>query len=61
VRIFGGSGYLSAETPLGRWWADMKRARVGDGTDEVLWEPVAAAMKPDFQSYHELIATEAQA
>ncbi len=48
MHIFGGSGYLVDETPLGRWWRDMKLARVGGGTDEVLWELVVAAMKPDY-------------
>lgn len=55
MHIFGGSGYLVDETPLGRWWRDMKLARVGGGTDEVLWELVAAAMKPDFDGYREMI------
>lgn len=55
MHIFGGAGYLVDETPLGRWWRDMKLARVGGGTDEVLWELVAAAMKPDFDSYAEMI------
>ena len=35
MHIFGGSGYLVDETPLGKWWRDMKLARVGGGTDEV--------------------------
>jgi alkylation response protein AidB-like acyl-CoA dehydrogenase len=51
MHIFGGSGYLVDETPLGRWWRDMKLARVGGGTDEVLWELVAAGMKPDHDAY----------
>lgn len=55
MHLFGGSGYLTDETPLGRWWRDMKLARVGGGTDEVLWELVAAAMKPDFDGYTEMI------
>lgn len=55
MHIFGGAGYLVDETPLGRWWRDMKLARVGGGTDEVLWELVAAAMKPDYDGYAELI------
>jgi alkylation response protein AidB-like acyl-CoA dehydrogenase len=55
MHIFGGSGYLVDETPLGRWWRDMKLARVGGGTDEVLWELVAAAMKPDHDGYAEMI------
>jgi acyl-ACP dehydrogenase len=55
MHIFGGAGYLVDETPVGRWWRDMKLARVGGGTDEVLWELVAAAMKPDHDGYAEMI------
>lgn len=55
LHLFGGSGYLTDETPVGRWWIDMKLARIGGGTDEVLWELVAAGMKPDFDSYDALI------
>jgi acyl-ACP dehydrogenase len=55
MHIFGGAGHLVDETPLGRWWRDMKLARIGGGTDEVLWELVAAAMKPDYDGYAELI------
>ena len=58
MHIFGGSGYLVDETPLGRWWRDMKLARVGGGTDEVLWELVAAAMKPDFDGYAETVGSQ---
>jgi alkylation response protein AidB-like acyl-CoA dehydrogenase len=53
MHIFGGSGYLVDETPLGRWWRDMKLARVGGGADEVLWELVAAGMTPDYAGYAE--------
>jgi hypothetical protein len=49
MHILRGSGYLSEERPVGRWWADMKHARVGGGIEEVLWELVAAGMKADFQ------------
>ena len=55
MHIFGGAGYLVDETPLGQWWRDMKLARVGGGTDEVLWELVAAAMKPDYEGYEEIM------
>ncbi|ASR01416.1 Acyl-[acyl-carrier-protein] dehydrogenase MbtN [Gordonia rubripertincta] len=55
LHIFGGIGYLEAETPIGRWWRDMKLARVGGGTDEVLWELVAAAMKPDTERYQQFV------
>lgn len=54
LHIFGGSGYLVDETPLGRWWRDMKLARIGGGADEILWELVAAAMKPDHEGYRAL-------
>ena len=57
MHIFGGAGYLVDETPLGRWWRDMKLARVGGGTDEVLWELVAAAMKPDHDGLRRLIGS----
>jgi acyl-ACP dehydrogenase len=55
MHIFGGSGYLVDETPLGRMWRDMKLARVGGGTDEVLWELVAAGMKADHAGYEEWV------
>jgi alkylation response protein AidB-like acyl-CoA dehydrogenase len=55
MHIFGGSGYLVDETPLGRVWRDMKLARVGGGTDEVLWELVAAGMKADHAGYEDWV------
>jgi acyl-ACP dehydrogenase len=55
MHIFGGMGYLVDETPLGRVWRDMKLARVGGGTDEVLWELVAAGMKADYAGYEDWV------
>jgi acyl-ACP dehydrogenase len=55
MHIFGGTGYLVDETPLGRLWRDMKLARVGGGTDEVLWELVAAGMKADYAGYEDWV------
>ncbi len=55
MHLFGGSAFLVDETPLGRWWRDMKLARVGGGTDEVLWELVAAGLKPDYAGYEALV------
>ena len=55
MHIFGGAGYLVDETPLGRVWRDMKLARVGGGTDEVLWELVAAGMKADQAGYEDWV------
>lgn len=56
LHIWGGIGYLDIGLPLNRWFRDMKLARVGGGTDEVLWELVAAAMKPDTDGYRDLLA-----
>lgn len=33
----------------------MKLARVAGGTDEVLWESVAAGMAPDYGGYESVI------
>ncbi|MFC8387036.1 acyl-CoA dehydrogenase family protein [Nocardia sp. NPDC057272] len=55
MHIFGGTGYLQNEAPLERWWRDMKLARIGGGTDEVLWELVAASLVPDHENYERMI------
>ena len=54
LHIFGGSGFLYDETPVGRWWRDIKLGRIGGGSDEVLWELVAASMRPDTEAYENL-------
>lgn len=55
MHIFGSAGVLEMESPLGRWWRDAKMARVGGGTDEMLWEIVAAGLEPDYASYDQLV------
>lgn len=55
MHIFGTVGAIENESPLGRWWRDAKMARIGGGTDEVLWEIVAAGLEPDFESYDRLV------
>lgn len=55
MHIFGSSGVLEMETPLGRWWRDVKMSRVGGGTDEMLWEIVAAGLEPDDANYDRLV------
>lgn len=55
MHVFGGSGYLVEETPVSRWWRDMKLGRVGGGTDEILWELVAAGIAPADDSYDRLV------
>ena len=49
-----GAAFLVDETPIGRWWRDMKLARVGGGIDEVLWELMTAGLKPDHAGYEVL-------
>lgn len=60
LHIFGGIGYLDSGLPINRWWRDMKLARVGGGTDEVLWELVAAAMKPDNVRYRQMMESQVE-
>jgi acyl-ACP dehydrogenase len=55
MHIFGGTGYLPDQSPLGRWWRDMKLGRIGGGTDEVLWELVAATLRPDFANLQRFV------
>ncbi len=55
MHIFGSAGVLEMESPLGRWWRDAKMARIGGGTDEMLWEIVAAGLEPDFASYDRMV------
>lgn len=55
MHIFGSAGVLESESPLGRWWRDVKMARIGGGTDEMLWEIVAAGLEPDHANYERLV------
>ncbi len=56
MHIFGGSGYLVDESPPAG--PVVARHEAGPGRRrhrEVLWELVAAAMKPDFDGYEQMI------
>ena len=56
MHIFGGSGFLVDETPLGRWWRDVKLIRVAGGADEIMLEFMATRMlTPDFEAYRSLV------
>ncbi|SFQ03035.1 hypothetical protein SAMN05421810_104250 [Amycolatopsis arida] len=55
MHLFGGPGYLEDETPLARMWRDSRLARLGGGTDEMMWELVASGMVPDFATYDEKV------
>ncbi|WP_218005147.1 acyl-CoA dehydrogenase family protein [Actinomadura macra] len=51
MHMFGGAGYLEDETPLARMWRDARLARIGGGTDEMMWELVASGLVPDLPGY----------
>ncbi len=53
MHMFGGPGYLDDETPLSRMWRDSRLARLGGGSDEMMWELVASGLVPDFAAYDE--------
>ncbi|MGW0567642.1 acyl-CoA dehydrogenase family protein [Streptomyces tauricus] len=55
MHLFGGAGYLEDETPMSRMWRDSRLARIGGGTDEMLWELVAGGLVPDDAAYDESV------
>lgn len=57
MHLFGGMGYLEDETPLARMYRDVRLARLGGGSDEVMWELVAADLMPDFAAYDAEVTT----
>lgn len=59
MHLFGGMGYLEDETPLARMYRDVRLARLGGGSDEVMWELVAAGLVPDFDAYDADVAPQA--
>lgn len=55
MHMFGGAGYLDDETPLSRMWRDARLARLGGGSDEMMWELVAGGLVPDDAGYDEKV------
>jgi alkylation response protein AidB-like acyl-CoA dehydrogenase len=51
MHVFGGRGYVEDETPFPRLWRDVPSARLGAGTDEMMWEIVASGMRADDSLY----------
>jgi alkylation response protein AidB-like acyl-CoA dehydrogenase len=56
MHLFGGAGYLEEETPLARMWRDCRVARIGAGTDEMMWEIVASGLTGDDHAYDAMVA-----
>jgi alkylation response protein AidB-like acyl-CoA dehydrogenase len=53
MQMFGGSGYLTAETPVGQFWQDVRLARIGGGTDEMMLALAAGELQGNPQVYDE--------
>ncbi|MFE3598462.1 acyl-CoA dehydrogenase family protein [Streptomyces sp. NPDC059142] len=51
AHIFGGRGYVEDQNPMERLWRDLKVNRLGGGSDEMMWELVAAGFRPDHRLY----------
>ncbi|MFD0306434.1 acyl-CoA dehydrogenase family protein [Streptomyces sp. NPDC127119] len=51
AHVFGGRGYVEDQNPLERLWRDSKAGRLGGGSDEMMWELVAAGFRPDHKLY----------
>jgi alkylation response protein AidB-like acyl-CoA dehydrogenase/acyl-CoA synthetase (AMP-forming)/AMP-acid ligase II len=55
MQILGGRGYVEDMTPLARIWRDSRLARIGGGTDEMMWELVASGLMSDDDQYDRLV------
>ncbi|HZN19235.1 MAG TPA: acyl-CoA dehydrogenase family protein [Micromonosporaceae bacterium] len=51
AHMFGGTGYLEDETPFPRLLRDVRVARLGAGSDEMMWELVATGLNSDDELY----------
>ncbi|MEC4015030.1 acyl-CoA dehydrogenase family protein [Streptomyces sp. H27-D2] len=51
MQMFGGAGYLPRETPLGQMWQDVRLARIGGGTDEMMLALVAGELRGAAEAY----------
>lgn len=58
MHMFGGAGFLEDETPLARLTRDVRLARLGGGSDEIMWELFARTLEVDDALYERLTAIE---
>jgi alkylation response protein AidB-like acyl-CoA dehydrogenase len=59
AHLFGGPGFLEDETPFPRVIRDLRLARLGGGSNEVLWELYAQSLEVDDELYDRWISIEA--
>ncbi|MFK4071123.1 acyl-CoA dehydrogenase family protein [Streptomyces sp. NPDC029674] len=55
MQVFGGAGYLTQETPLGQIWRDIRLARIGGGTDEMMLALVAGELTGAADEYSSVV------
>ena len=55
MQVLGGRGYLEDVTPLARLWRDVRLARIGGGTDEMMWELVAGGLQANDELYDRFV------
>lgn len=58
AHLFGGAGYLEDETPFPRMIRDMRLARLGGGTDEMMLELYAQGLETDDELYDRFVSIE---
>lgn len=58
AHLFGGPGFLEDETPFPRVIRDLRLARLGGGSNEVLWELYAQSLEVDDELYDRWISIE---
>jgi len=59
MHLFGAAGYLEDESPLPRLWRDLRLARLGGGSDEMMLELTAGGLTPDDATYDALMGRSA--
>jgi hypothetical protein len=56
MHLLGAAGYLEDRSPLARLWRDVRLARLGGGTDEMMWELVAGGLRTEPGEYEAVVS-----
>lgn len=51
LHMLGARGYLEEESSMSRLWRDLRLARLGGGTDEMMWELTSRRLPHDDDTY----------